>query len=389
MARYDADLKYEVVCPSPHCPNPDKVVRSGIHGGFQRYRCKSCGKKFMAEGKAIRRQYPADDIADAIDMYYSGMSYKQVAENLEKKNKYGVEPSKETVYNWVKGYTAMALRYLNGAVGDDGTSETATNRPIKAEVGDHWVADEMMLRVGGEDYWCWNVMDLKTRYVLAVRLSGSRDTLDAIALFQKARLAADKAPAKITTDGLGSYVDAIRAVFPRTEHIVSEGLYSPINNNISERLQGSFRQRTKTQRGLETRRTGQMYLEGWVIDYNFFKKHHTLKGKTPAEAAGLIKRVPWKSWKDITRLGGEVAERHVKSNVTRKKKPGPKPKEGGKQSIQEAAQEYMDKQAEDWAKAERKGKKSPAVAGYRPPRKKQGGGGEKKNNGRGQNGTRL
>ena len=52
-----------------------------------------------------------------------------------------------------------------------------------------------------------------------------------------------------------------------------------MNNNLSERLQGSFRQRAKTQRGLEERRTGQEYLDGWVMDYNFFKDHEAHRGQ--------------------------------------------------------------------------------------------------------------
>ena len=106
-------------------------------------------------------------------------------------------------------------------------------------------------------YWCWDVMDKKTRYVLAARLSSTRDTNDAIAVFEKALANAKAPPKKITTDGLGSYVDAVKAVFPNgTQHEVSDGIYELVNNNMSERLQGAFRQRTKTQRGLEARRTG-------------------------------------------------------------------------------------------------------------------------------------
>ena len=217
------------------------------------------------------------------------------------------EPSKATVHDWVKGYTGLALRFLAGEVGEDGTPATATDKRVKADVGDHWVADELVLKVGGRKYWCWNVMDKDTRYALAARLSSSRDTYDAIAVFEKALANAARPPTKITTDGLGSYVDAVRAVFPNgTKHEVSDGIYEEVNNNLSERLQGSFRQRTKTQRGLEERRTGQDYLDGWVLDYNFFKDHEAHRGQQPADAAGVSAQVPWDSWEDITRLGGEV-----------------------------------------------------------------------------------
>ena len=331
---------------------------------MQQYLCRGCGKQFAANGKALRKQYPADQIAAAIDMYYSGMSYKQVAEHME--DVFGVpEPSKDTIHNWVKGYTRSALRYLRGDIGEDGTAGTATGKKILADTGDHWVADELVLRVGGRRYWCWNVMDKDTRYVLAVRLSSTRDANDAIAVFERARDNALHPPRKITTDGLGSYVEAAKLVFPDAEHEVSDGVYELVNNNLSERLQGSFRQRTKTQRGLEERRTGQDYLDGWVLDYNFFKDHEAHQGRTPAWAAGVAQQVPWTGWEDITRLGGEVAEVELKSHIAQRKKPGPKPKITG---VMDAVAEL--RAAQEIQKAhQRRITRTPPVIGYQPGRK--------------------
>ena len=360
MAEYEVTQVFTIECPSPDCPTPTKVKRDGLHGGKQRYECNSCGNKFMAEGQALHRQFAADQIADAIDMYYSGMSYKQIAENMGDFHDVP-EPSKHTVHDWLKGYTGLALRYLDGEVGEDGTKATATGKKVKANVGDHWVADELVLRVGGRKYWCWNVMDAKTKYVLAVHLTSSRNTGDAIRVFEKAKESAVHPPKKVTTDGLGSYVDAAKAVFPGAEHEVSQGIYEIPNNNVSERLQGSFRQRTKTQRGLESRVTAQDYLDGWVLDYNFFKDHHALKGKTPAAVAGVLSQVPWESWEDVTRLGGEVAEPKLRSTVVTARKPGQKPIPG---AITKDVKAYQEAKVAQKAKAVKKGKVSPAVASY-------------------------
>ena len=362
MVEYEARYTYAIECPSPKCPAPHKVKRDGLRGGKQHYECNTCGKKFMAEGQALGRQFTVQQIADAVDSYYSGMSYKQVAEGLE--DTYDVpEPSKHSVHDWVKGYTRLALRYMECEVGPDGTPDTATGKRVKANTGDHWVADEIFLRVGGDQLYCWNVMDKDSRYVLAAHLSRHRGTNDAIKVFEKALANSTHPPKKVTTDGLGSYVDAMRAVFPKgTGHEVAEGIYELTNNNLSERLQGSFRQRTKTQRGLQTLRTGQDYLDGWVLDYNFFKKHHALKGRTPAEVAGTAGQVPWgDSWEGITRMGGEVAEPEIKNTVITPLKPGPKPKPG---SVNEAVVAYLEAKKAKEAKAKRKGVKSPAVASY-------------------------
>ena len=46
----------------------------------------------------------------------------------------------------------------------------------------HWVADEMRLKVGGEKYWNWNVMDESTRYMLASHLTKERNAAAARAV---------------------------------------------------------------------------------------------------------------------------------------------------------------------------------------------------------------
>ena len=359
MVEIEAKQVYTVECPSPGCPTPERVVRDGWKNKQQRYECKGCGNHFFAEGKALYKQFPANQIAAAVDMYYSGMSLKQVAEHLEDTRDIP-EPSKATVQAWVRAYTQLAKQVMDGKVGLDGTGRTATGKRVLADVGDHWVADEMMVRVGGEKLWNWNVMDAKTRYILATRISRTRNTNDAIEVFEQALANAEAPPKKITTDGLASYVDAARAVFPKgTEHEVADGIYELVNNNRSERLQGSFRQRIKTQRGHQTRATAQEYLDGWAIDYNFFKDHHALGGRTPAQVAGVAEQVPWTEWEDITRLGGEVAEARLLEHTAKRKKPGPKPQITG---VMEAVQALNDAKEVGKAHARRQAKRSPSVA---------------------------
>ena len=368
MAEWKVEHTLEVLCPNPRCPAPHKVVRNGRRGGDQQYRCRGCDRQFAAEGQAQYKQFTTKQIAAAVDKYYSGMSYKQVAEHMADFHDVP-EPSKRSVHAWVKGYTKLARDFMDGKVGPDGTPDTRTGKPVKVAAGDHWVADELFLRVGGQQMYCWNVMDKDSRYILAVHLSRHRGVHDATKVMWKALQNAQKPPKKVTTDGLKSYVDAIKSVFPKsTEHVVSEGIRQEINNNISERLQGTFRSRTKTQRGLQMVRTGQDYLDGWTIDYNFFKPHHTLGGKTPAEHLGADKLVPWgDSWEDVTRMGAEVAKPNIKDEVITPRKTGPKPKPG---SLEEAVALYQEQQAIKKAAAKiPKGHKVPPVAAYKSGKK--------------------
>ena len=178
----------------------------------------------------------------------------------------------------------------------EGINEMA-DHPV--QTGGHWVADEMVVWVGGQKYWNWNVMDSETRYVLASYLSKNRDTRAATAVMKKAAAASAEPPKTIKTDKWRAYNRAIANVFPDAKHVKSEGLglTAEVNNNRSERLQGTFRQRIKTLRGLDTRESGQLYLDGWTLNYNLFRKHDALGNKTPAQAAGLD--APFGEWEDV------------------------------------------------------------------------------------------
>ena len=280
MAEFTETTTKTVNCPD--CTS-NHVVKIGKQSGEQRYLCRGCKTKFRANGKAKGRRIPAEWIGAAIRQYYSGMSYKQIAEYME--DAHGIpEPSKATIYEWVRDYTQAALQ---------------ESEKYPAHTSGEWVVDEMVLDVGGDKYWNWNVMDHDTRYLLASHLSSERDQKSAEAVLRKAMAAAAEPPKSITTDRLVSYVPAITAVFPDARHIRSEGLEAELNNNRSERMQGTFRDRTKTLRGLEGRESGQRYLDGWVFHYNHFKEHHGLNGRTPAEAARVD--APFTEWADITR----------------------------------------------------------------------------------------
>lgn len=325
MAEYEAHQILEIKCPSPRCPLPHRVVRDEVRNGKQRYECQGCGNHFFDSGQALHKQYRADQIGAAVDKYMSGMSYGEVAQHMEDFRDVP-RPSKASVHAWVKAYSKLANQFMAGAVGFDGTEETATGQRIRAHVGPDWVADELVIHVGGRKVWLWNVMDRDTRYILTALVRVNRSTDDAYLVMELARANADREPETVTTDQLGSYTDAIAASFPKAQHIQSEGIYEEVNNNLSERLQKTIRSRIKTMDGMETQRTAQDYLDGWVLDYNFFKDHRAHKGATPAEMAGVAELVPWRDWGDITKLGGEVCEARVKEHRMVSKPGGPKPK---------------------------------------------------------------
>ena len=167
-------------------------------------------------------------------MYYDGLSYRRTAENIGEY--FGRETTPMTVYRWTRDLAAKADEVL---------------RPMKVTTGDTWVADELVVNVGGKKFWLFNVMDSETRFVLAAYLSPVRTTRAAATALALARERAENHPEEIKTDGLRSYADAMPRAFPtrKVKHTISKGIRAEINNNLSERRQGTFRDRDKTLRG--------------------------------------------------------------------------------------------------------------------------------------------
>ncbi|MCJ7633834.1 transposase, partial [Candidatus Bathyarchaeota archaeon] len=99
-------------------------------------------------------------------------------------------------------------------------------------------------------------------------------------------------------DGLPAYVDGYNKVFRtlkkegRPELIRRVGIRNVHNQNAVERLHGTLKDRLKPTRGLKGEETVRTLLEGWVVHYNYVRKHQTLK-MTPAQASGINIKNDW------------------------------------------------------------------------------------------------
>jgi putative transposase len=232
-------------------------------------------------------QTPVDQIGAAISMFYEGDSLNKVCRLLSQI--YHSYPSDSTVYRWVAKFTKQAV------------SEAENYKP---NVGDVWVADETMLDIHGRKVWFWDLIDTKTRFLLASRISRSRTIKEAALLMNEARRRAGKSPKTILTDKLAAYLDGIELVFGAdTKHIQSKPFTIENNTNYIERFHGTLKDRTKVMRGLKDIKSARLITAGWLLHYNYLRPHESLGGKTPAEAAGI--KYPYHNWE------GVVARREV------------------------------------------------------------------------------
>jgi transposase-like protein len=170
-------------------------------------------------------------------------------------------------------------------------------RDFKPIVGDTWIADETVLKVGGRNVWFFDVIDEKTRYLLASRLTTSRATKEAALVMNEAKREAGKSPKRVITDKMGAYLDGIELVFGAdTKHIQSKPFTDVNSTNVIERFHGTLKDRTKVVRGFKNMETARLLTQAWLVHYNFFKEHTTLGDIPPAVKMGTT---PIKDWAEV------------------------------------------------------------------------------------------
>lgn len=260
------------------------VVKFGSYKGVQRYWCKACNRKFKADTTLFHMKTSPEQISSALRMYYDGMSIKDIKGLL--KQEHGNDPSKKTIYQWVDKYTDIAIKEA---------------RDYHPKVSDIWIADETVLRIGGQNVWMYDIIDDKTRFLLAIRMAFSRTTQHAEALMREAQGKAGKTPKVIITDKNSSYLDSIELTFGAdTEHVQSKPFTADTHNTQKiERWHETLKERTKVMKGLKTMDTAIQFVDGFLVHYNYFRGNEALAGKTPAEVAGI--KFPYKDWTEIIR----------------------------------------------------------------------------------------
>ena len=241
-------------------------MRETKKGRIQRFKCQDCKKRFTANFGFEKKQFDENTITGALQMYYSGMSVRDISNHYEMM---GIEMSHMTIYNWVSEYSKLTATYLNGIV---------------PRVGNWFRADEIWIKVNGKQNYLFASMDDDTRYWLASDMATTKFQHNADNLLEMTKRQAGKNPRNFITDGLPAYMKSSKKVFgKKTNHVRHIHLKGDMNNNKMERLNGEIRDREKVFRGLKKMDTA--IIDGMRVYYNFTKKHGALKGKTPAQEA--------------------------------------------------------------------------------------------------------
>jgi len=255
----------------------DRIMKKGLrhnqYGDIQKFLCRACGRYFTINLGFERMKHNPQGITTAMQLYFSGESLRNTARSLRL---IGVQVSHQTVYNWIAKYTALMEKYLN---------------KITPQVSDTWRADELFLKVKGNMKYLYALMDNQTRFWIAQEVADTKYTADLRPLFQLGKAVARKQPKTLITDGAPNFHEAYEQEFwtqrlaTRTEHIREISFDGVRHNNKMERMNGEIRDRERVMRTLET--TDTPILKGMEIFHNYIRPHMALKGRTPAEAAGI------------------------------------------------------------------------------------------------------
>ncbi|MGA2159521.1 MAG: IS6 family transposase [Dehalococcoidia bacterium] len=270
----------------------ENTIKYGTYGDTQLYYCKDCDRKFTGLDTLPHMQIPIDRVGAAVAMYYEGLSLNEIKRVLGQI--YGKEISDQGIYNWIKRFTDDAKRITSG---------------YHPDVGYVWLADETVINVEGKQYWLMDVIDVKTRFLIASHLSSTRRVEDIQDTLKQAYAFTGRIPKVILTDHLQAYIYAIGLTFgDKTKHVQVKKFTSKPNNNIIERMQGTLRSRTKVMRDLKSLDTARMILDGFIIHYNYLRPHETLSSPhndvTPAKKAHI--NFPYQNWESLIRHNEEA-----------------------------------------------------------------------------------
>lgn len=257
-------------CQSEH------TIKWGQYKGVQNYYCKDCKTKFSGTDALEHGRVSPSHIANAVNEYYSGMSYHDIEDNIKQQT--DGEVSHTAVQKWVSKFTNKAI------------SQTKDLHP---KVGDTWIADETYLHTDEKTkdpkgVVFWDIIDADTRFLLATIVTTTRNKQDAKRLMELAAKRAGKSPKVVVTDKLGAYIDGIELAYGSdTKH--RQGSPFDVENSTAliERFHNTLKDRTKVMRDLKNTRTLKRFTDGWLVHYNFFRPNMALDNRAPAMVAGL------------------------------------------------------------------------------------------------------
>ena len=266
----------------PNCRSYD-VIKHGFNvfknHKVQKYKCLSCKKYFCYENRLPKSEVSSEIVGLCFDLYLKGFSYRIIQQQIIEQ--FNIRVSHVTIYNWLQTYTKIIKKY---------TDKLKPKLSVVWQVDDtyiHFKSQKISNNIKEMEFWCWACIDTKTRFVLDMYLGLSHGRFDGMKHFHRIRSTIKQEPKVICTDGNPAYISCIRKYFPNAKHINIKAITIEPSSSFIERFNGTIKNRTKIMRGFDEFDPCQTTLTAFQIYYNFLRPHMGLKGKTPAQEAGI------------------------------------------------------------------------------------------------------
>jgi len=184
-----------------------------------------------------RHRFPPDIIRHAIWLYARfTLSFRDVEELLAER---GIDASYETVRQWMLKFGLTIARNI---------------RRMGPQPRDHRHLDEMVITIGGDQYWLWRAVDNEGE-VLDFLVQRRRNAKAARKLMIKLLKKYGFAPNRVVTDRLRSYSTAFRAIGLAAKH--DRGMRA---NNRAETSHQPVRRRERKQQRFKSPVSAQRFL---------------------------------------------------------------------------------------------------------------------------------
>jgi transposase-like protein len=276
----------------PFCKSKEVIKRGLIktenRESTQRFGCKSCNNRFVLDNPFFRMRNKDLIITQTMDMYYSGMSFRKIAQHLQRFFPKGVSHS--TIYRWIMKYVPIMENFTD-------------EQKIKAS----WQiqSDEVEFKrrasnkgKGIKNEFFIDVIDIDSRYIVSSLYSADRKTNTLNKVLGKAKRKTGEQVKVISTDGLNAYPRVIKKTFgmkvnkfnkiASTSKVIHQVIKSDSGkfNYKIERFHNTLRERTKIMRGFHGCITSaQTLMKGYEIYYNWIRNNLALEGQTPSQIA--------------------------------------------------------------------------------------------------------
>lgn len=248
-------------------------VQKNKSGWIPRYSCTNCGKWFVDRKGFERFRHSPEVITSALDLRAKGVSLADIVDHLDQHHR--VKVSRTTILDWQNKF------------GKKLKSFTQTLKPI---IGGQVHADEMFVKIRKEWNYYWDAMDYTTKFLVGDHLSKERNYQECIKFMESIKECPVNQPYEIHTDNSYDYPWPIKKVFGEKGimHAFFPAWKKKFKNNPIERLHNTEKQTIKTFRNFDNFESTRKHFEFNKVYYNFIRRHTTLKGITPAEAAGIF-----------------------------------------------------------------------------------------------------